>query len=123
MSVTSTFVTPDNNTDIEPITITDTSENTVLTALDTYRGGMQLREIWLADVDGTANTATIKYTRAGTAMTLTYQMVMAANTPLVLPFNGPVLKKTAANTDTVTVTVGTATVHGYISYNGIREGT
>lgn len=119
--LTATNVNPAANYDCEPFSITTTSETTVLTALDNYGGGMLLTELWLADVDGTANWATVKLSRGGTEVSLSYRFVIAANTPVVLPFNGAILKKTADNTDTLKVTVESATVEGYVGYIGIRS--
>lgn len=121
MSVTATNVHPDGNYDIEPFVLADTNETTVLSGNEAYAGGLLLTEIWLADDAGEARTVTIKLSRAGTEITLVYQAAIATSTPLVFPFNGPILKKTSANTDTLKVTASAGGVHGYVAYQGIRS--
>lgn len=121
MSVTATNVHPGGNYDMQPFVLADTSETTVLSGNDAYPDGLLLTEIWLADDAGEARTVTVKLSRAGTEITLVYQAAIAVNVPLVFPFNGAVLKKTSANTDTIKVTASAGGVHGYVAYHGIRS--
>jgi len=121
MTVTATHLHPDGNYDIEPFILSDTNETTVLSGLDGFR--LHLTEIWLADDAGAARTATIKITRAGTEITLVSGAAIPANEPLVYPFNGPVLKKTSANTDTVKVTGSAAGIHGYVGFISVASTT
>lgn len=119
MSVTSTHVSASENYDCNVFSLSDTSETTVLTAVDGF--DRLLTEIWIADDGGAARTVTLQITRGGTQVVLGASLAVAANTPLVYPFNGAILKKTSANTDILTLTGSASGIEGYVGYIGIRS--
>lgn len=119
MSVTASGVRPDANYDVAVFSLTDTNETTVLSGIDGF--DRLPTEIWLADDAGEARTVTLKFRRGGTQVVLGSGLAIAANTPLSYPFNGLVLKKTDANTDTLTVTGSASGIEGYVAFIGIRS--
>lgn len=108
-------VFPDANNQTVAFILSDTSETTVLTALDGFEG-FQLTQLWLADDGGAARTVTVKASVAGTEITLVSSGAIAANTPLMYDLTGLVLNKTPDNTDTLKVTASAGGVHGFIGY-------